>query len=71
MDELKEQIKQTLRHLELGEVKYDDRVFLSHVLGEFQHLVDMSEVSDDTGDVVAEMIGSTRELVEDGLSWDF
>ena len=71
MDELKEQIKKTLRNLDFGEVRREDRIFLNHVLGEFQHLVDMSEISGDVGDVVSDMIGSTRELVEDGLeAWD-
>lgn len=68
MDELKEQIVETLRNLERGEVMMGDRVFLNHVLEEFEHLVVMSEIGgQDMGEVANEMIGSTRELVEDGL----
>lgn len=67
MDELKEQIEKTLRNLERGEIQMEDRVFLNHVLGELQHVVDVSGTGGYMDDVVADMIGSTRELVEDGL----
>ena len=69
MDKLKEQIAKTLRNLERGEVMMEDRVFLDHVLGEFQYLVDLvgTEAERSFGELAFEMIGSTCELVEDGL----
>lgn len=70
MGVLEEQINKTLRNLERGEVQREDRIFLNHVLEEFQHMVDMSVHGEVSDDVVYDMIGSTRELVEDGLNWE-
>ena len=70
MDELKEQIDATLKNLSAGEIQREDRVFLNHVLEEFGHLVDMQEFGGNTEELAWNRIGSTRELVEDGLSWE-
>lgn len=68
---LNEQINITIRNLERGEVQKTDRVFLNHVLEEFQLLVTSGSMSrgDHFGiaECAMEMVGSTAELVEDGL----
>lgn len=67
---LKEQIKTTIRNLERGEVQISDRIFLNHLLEELEVIVDNDRLLNrqiDAADSLWEMVGSTNELVEDGL----
>lgn len=71
LSNLQQQIITTVSHLERGEIQYTDRVFLNHILEEFEILVDLV-VANNPGmmqfaDHALEMVGSTNELVEDGL----
>jgi hypothetical protein len=69
---LSEQINTTIRNLERGEVQKSDRIFLNHVLEEFQILATSSSFANTDHFGVAEfafeMVGSSSELVEDGLN---
>lgn len=71
---LSEQINITLRNLEYGQVQRTDRVFLNHVLEEFQILATSSSLANmeysGIAELALEMVGSTSELVEDGLEWN-
>lgn len=71
LNNLKQQISVTLSHLERGEIQYEDHVFLNHILEEFEILVDAVGKNDpgmmQFADLALEMVGSTNELVEDGL----
>lgn len=67
---LKEQIKTTIRNLERGEVQMSDRIFLNHLLEELEVIVGDDRLLNrqiDAADSLWEMVGSTNELVEDGL----
>lgn len=67
---LKEQIKTTITNLQRGEVQNSDRVFLNHILEELELIVDDDGLLNrqiDAADRLWEMVGSTNELVEDGL----
>lgn len=68
---LKTQIGTTISRLERGEIQYADRVFLNHILEELEQAIDVviarPESSFDISEAFLEMIGSTNELIEDGL----
>lgn len=67
---LKEQIKTTIRNLERGEVMSSDRIFLNHILEGLEFIVEDEGLLNrqiDAADSLWEMVGSTNELVEDGL----
>lgn len=71
LSNLQQQITTTISRLERGEIQRTDRIFLNHILEEFEVLVDLV-VANQPGmmqfaDLVLEMVGSTNELVEDGL----
>lgn len=77
MSKLAEQIEATSRNLESGNLVYGDVVLLNHILEEFALLVDVvnTPFSDDQGieainqllAAIDSFVGSTAELVEDGL----
>lgn len=68
---LNDQINTTLSNLERGEVLRTDRIFLNHILEEFQMLSTSSSLANmehfGIAELALEMVGSTNELVEDGL----
>jgi hypothetical protein len=75
-DALKAQLEKTTKNLERGEVQLADRIFLNHILDELDFIL-TNDIQEDgihlTGQMytIAEstlqMLGSTNELVEDGL----
>jgi len=71
LNNLQQQIITTISHLERGEIQYEDRVFLNHILEEFEVLVDLV-IANKPGmmqfaEQATTMVGSANELVEDGL----
>lgn len=75
-DALKAQLEKTTKNLERGEVQLADRIFLNHILDELDFILttniqengvhltgQMYEIAEST----LQMLGSTNELVEDGL----
>lgn len=68
---LNEQIEKTMKRLEAGEIQKTDRVFLHHILEELERLVDAAAPENaeyfDVAEGAYELIGSTNELIEDGL----
>jgi hypothetical protein len=71
-DALKEQLKTTTRRLEQGELQLSDRIFLNHILDELDVILENGVPSTPSGyfdlaESTLEMLGSTNELVEDGL----
>lgn len=71
MSKLAEQIEATSRNLERGHLTHGDNVLLNHILEEFALLVDtmaQTDISDvEVRATAYEFVGSTAELVEDGL----
>lgn len=76
-DALQEQIKKTTKNLERGEVQLTDRIFLNHILDELDFILtvtlDKKELPlisgqmYDLAESTCQLLGSTNELVEDGL----
>lgn len=67
---LQQQIGTTLNNLRNGTVQRTDRIFLNHILEEFERLSTQAELGGPImliAELADEMVGSTRELVEDGL----
>lgn len=75
-DALKERLEKTTKNLERGEILLADRIFINHILDELQFILEnniqpdgvhltgqMYEIAEST----LQMLGSTNELVEDGL----
>lgn len=73
-DKLRDQIKDTLSNIECDTVGREDRILTTHVLEEFMHIMDVVESSDGNrlwiGECTKDMVGSTSQLVEDGLIQD-
>lgn len=73
IEAIHKQIDTTINHLERGEILREDRVFLNHILETVTDLL----VAIKTGDALSvqdsafELVGSTAELLEDGLLQDF
>lgn len=77
-DALKAQIEVTTKRLERGEVLLADRIFLNHILDELDFILNVTlDKETDTvfttgvmyniAESAVQMLGSTNELVEDGL----
>jgi transcriptional regulator NrdR family protein len=71
-DVIREQIRTTISNIEHDTVTREDRVFLTHVLEEIQGKLDPMEDPEFWGYAVIgrsfeDLVGSTQELVEDGL----
>lgn len=68
-DALKHQTAQTISNLEHGTISRSDRIFLTHLLEQVEFLLDSGDLekSGDLTEHLRELIGSTKELVEDGL----
>lgn len=65
---LRAQIEKTTKNLERGEVQLSDRIFLNHILDELQFILDNGGTNpSDDSESLWELLGSTNELVEDGL----
>jgi hypothetical protein len=67
---LKTQVSASIEALISGDVRYSDRVFINHVLEEFERLIDAVETGGpilNLAEMAEEMVGSTAELIEDGL----
>lgn len=64
------QIRKSITNLERGEVQRTDRVFLYHVLENLEQIVENPDNHCnpmDAADSLMELIGSTEELILDGL----
>ena len=67
---LKVQINASMEALTSGQIHHTDRVFLNHILEEFELLTDAISKGGpilNLAEAAEEMVGSTAELVEDGL----
>ena len=77
LEALKEQIKKTTTNLERGTPTLSDRIFLNHILDELDFILNatldkkdfplISGQMYDLAESTCQMLGSTNELVEDGL----
>jgi len=69
---LKTQIETTTRRLERGEIQLADRIFLNHILDELDFILNNVQVGSklfDDAEALGTLLGSTNELVEDGLEY--
>lgn len=66
---LKDQIDLTLSNIDHGTIGREDRVFLTHLLEEIHSSLSTVETNKqiDVADAYFDVLGSTQELIEDGL----
>lgn len=66
---LKDQLDLTLSNIDHGTIGREDRVFLTHVLEEIHSSLPTVETGKqiDVADTYFDLLGSTQELIEDGL----
>lgn len=68
--QLNEQVKTTISNIEHGTIRRSDRVLMVHVLEQLEFILNdegLNVRQMDSFESLWEMIGSTNELVEDGL----